>query len=60
MSSVDQSSNLLAEFASRLTGKDIDAGAGIMIVVAHPDDETIGIGSHPDRIGLSVEAGHVG
>ncbi|RWA69104.1 MAG: PIG-L family deacetylase [Mesorhizobium sp.] len=46
MSSADQSSNVLAEFAALLTGRNIGPGAGLMIVVAHPDDETIGIGGH--------------
>ncbi|CDX22614.1 LmbE family protein [Mesorhizobium sp. ORS 3324] len=46
MLSADQSSNALAQFATLLTGTEINRGAGIMIVVAHPDDETIGIGGH--------------
>ncbi|TIQ36158.1 MAG: PIG-L family deacetylase [Mesorhizobium sp.] len=46
MSRADQPSQVLAEFAALVTGKRSAPGAGIMIVVAHPDDETIGIGGH--------------
>jgi LmbE family N-acetylglucosaminyl deacetylase len=48
-------SETLAEFAARLLGAvphDTE-GAGIMIVVAHPDDETIGIGGHLAGLGAA-------
>ncbi|MCA0025108.1 MULTISPECIES: PIG-L family deacetylase [unclassified Mesorhizobium] len=41
-----QPSATLGEFAALLTGSDAAHGSALMVVVAHPDDETIGIGGH--------------
>jgi LmbE family N-acetylglucosaminyl deacetylase len=41
-----QTPETLAEFSALLAGREGADGSAIMTVVAHPDDETIGIGGH--------------